>query len=189
MNSNYNSIEITSYNLINYTDLFKNNISLIQFKITPFSNSYDFQLNNFSELFPLNSIELLLNGEYKILTNKFFTTVNLVGTYLYFYYNISTTQTNILPFCILKVSRYYFIEENIYLYAVPLGSTGLSFTKNLSYFINNQYILQINQSNNNDFDLKNDIIIDSPVLFVFVNVDDPNPVRRRPFVLLFVKST
>jgi hypothetical protein len=154
LNSSYNSIEITSYNLLNYTDLFKNNILLIQFKITPFSSSYDFQLNNFSELFPLNSIELLLNGDYKIVTNKFFTTINLVGTYLYFYYNITPTQTNILPFCILKINRYYFVEDNIYIFAVPINSTGLTFTKNLSYFVNNQYILQINEANNNDFDLK-----------------------------------
>jgi len=76
LNANYNSIEVTSYNLLNYVDLFSNskNTSLIQFKITPFSSSYDFQLNNFSELFPLQKIELLFNGDYKITTNRFFST-------------------------------------------------------------------------------------------------------------------
>ena len=154
LDSDYNSIEIVSYNLINYTDLFSENISLIQFKITPFSTNYDFELNSFSELFKIDNIELLFSDEYKITTDSFASVVNLIGTYIYFYYNITSSQNNTLPFCILKIKNFYYEQNKICIIAVPLNYGGLNFTKTLTYFVNNEYIFEINQANNNDFDLK-----------------------------------
>lgn len=155
LNSSYNNIQITSYLLFNYFDILKEAVSLTV-KITPISNNYTLELNNFSQLIPVLNVESLLNGTYKITINLFQydPTIILINRYMYFYYNITIDNSINLPICILKITNYYIIENVIYLIGIPLTFTTNNFTNNLLYLTDNQYILQTNNQNSNDYDIK-----------------------------------
>jgi len=174
LDSLYNQLIITSYVFVNYLDILLNplNINNIKIKITPISNiisSTTFELNNFSELFSINNIELLLNNDYKITVNTFKFDVNLINRYIYFYYQptTNTTTTNIqTPFCIFQISNYYILDNQLYLFGKPINfvqstssisstsSTVQTFDINLLYLIDNKYVLQANTNNSNEYDIK-----------------------------------
>jgi hypothetical protein len=105
LNDTYKEAQIISYPLFNYTELFTY-INLISIQITPISDAIITTLNDFSELFSINSITLQLNGEYKIIISLYSGSVlydlNLANRYIYFYYNFSLDYL-LIPFCIFKL--------------------------------------------------------------------------------------
>ena len=156
LNDTYKEAQILSYPLFNYTELFTY-INLISIQITPISDAVITTLNDFSELFSINSITLQLNGEYKIILNlsigSALYNVNLTNRYIYFYYNFSLDFLQV-PFCIFKISNYYIQENNLYMYAKGINYAGTNFTKNLLYVIDNNILLQTNTINSDDNDVK-----------------------------------
>ena len=156
LNDTYKEAQIISYPLFNYTELFTY-INLISIQITPISDVVITTLNDFSELFSINSITLQLNGEYKIILNlsigSALYNVNLTNRYIYFYYNFSLDFLQV-PFCIFKISNYYIQENNLYMYAKGINYAGTNFTTNLLYVINNNILLQTNTINSDDNDVK-----------------------------------
>ena len=157
LNANYNELDITSYLLFNYTDLLQNinNINNMKIKITPISQNANFDLYNFSQLYSINSIELLIQGEYKISIDLFLFDNNLVGKYIYFYYNLNIDDDIILPICILQITNYYILDNKVYLFAKTLDfGANKDYTTNLLYLVNNNYIFQTNTVNSDDYDIK-----------------------------------
>ena len=169
LNSSYNNINITCYVLKNYFDIFEQAKPINSYfdmftqpksltvKINPITDSYNFELNNFSELVPVYNVEKLLNGTYKVTTNffNFKSGLNLINRYMYFYYNVTSDNSINLPICILKITNFYMsLDLNYYFIGVPLEFNTTDFTNNLLYLTDNQYILQINNQNSNDNDIK-----------------------------------
>ena len=156
LNDTYKEAQILSYPLFNYTELFTY-INLISIQITPISDAVITTLNDFSELFSINSITLQLNGEYKIILNlsigSALYNVNLTNRYIYFYYNFSLDFLQV-PFCIFKISNYYIQENNLYMYAKGINYAGTNLTTNLLYVIDNNILLQTNTINSDDNDVK-----------------------------------
>ena len=156
LNETYKEAQILSYPLFNYIELFTY-INLISIQITPISDAIITTLNDFSELFSINSITLQLNGEYKIILNlsigSALYNVNLTNRYIYFYYNFSLDYLQV-PFCIFKISNYYIQENNIYIYAKGINYAGTNFTTDLLYVIDNNILLQTNTINSDDNDVK-----------------------------------
>jgi predicted ester cyclase len=73
---------------------------------------------------------------------------------MYFYYNVSVDNSINLPTTILKITNYYLIDQKLYIIGIPLTFTNNNFTSNLLYLIDNEYILQINNENSNENDIK-----------------------------------
>ena len=156
LNDTYKEAQIISYPLFNYTELFKD-INSISIQITPISDLVITTLNDFSELFSINSISLQLNGEYKIVISLYsgsvLYNVNLKNRYIYFYYNFNLDYLQV-PFCIFKISNYYIQENNICIYAKDVNYTGTNFTTDLLYVIDNNILLQTNTINSDYNDVK-----------------------------------
>jgi hypothetical protein len=171
LNDTYREAEIKSYPLFNYIELFKD-INLLNIKITPISDLQITTLNDFSELFSINSITLQLNGEYKIIISLYSGSIlydlNLANRYIYFYYNFSLDYLQI-PFCIFKISNYYIQEDSIYIYAKAINYVGTNFTTDLLYLVDNSILLQTNTINSDDNDIKrvdfSDVSLDSINLY------------------------
>jgi len=176
LNSLYNQLLITGYQFINYFD-YLNNPENIQIKITPFTSSYTFEFDDFSQLFNINNITKQLNGYYKIELPIFTFDISLINKYIYFYYNVLADSASLVPFCILQISSYYIANGIIYIFANPINVVGLNMTTNNIYLVDNQYLLQTNNINSDAFDLKKinmaNVDIDSYNLYNnFISIPD-----------------
>ena len=135
---------INSFVFYNNFDILnnKNNIQNIKIQITPITDYYTFNLNNFSELLQIKSFEKLLDGTYRIILDEF-KNINFINRFIYFYYG-----NNNLAFCILIIKNFYIDNEKLILIGSDLNFNIKNFDNTLLYLIDNTYLIESNDIKN-----------------------------------------